>query len=169
MNFKRIVSLFVSVCIICSAVFTLVACKDNNSDAEPTESDFETESVSEDVETDLTGDKWVSEFVDTTVEDGSVVYKTTKKHVEGTESVAELAIHCFKNDVEQGNTIVPREYVRKYEFAARNIDENEDYIKGFLFGTEYNWSDVIRFFVATSKYQNELTMETIKYPITDIV
>ena len=78
-------------------------------------------------------------------------------------------LESFRNDIEQGNAIVPRQYVRKYEFAARNIDENEDYIKGFLFGTEYNWSDVIRFFVATSKYQNELTMETIKYPITDIV
>ena len=42
-------------------------------------------------------------------------------------------------------------------------------IKGFLFGTEYNWSDAIRFFVATSKYQDELIMETIKYQITDIV
>ena len=78
-------------------------------------------------------------------------------------------LESFKNDIEQGNTIVPREYVRKYEFAARNIDENEDYIKGFLFGTEYNWSDAIRFFVATSKYQDELIMETIKYQITDIV
>ena len=78
-------------------------------------------------------------------------------------------LESFRNDIEQGNAIVPRQYVRKYEFAARNINENEDYIKGFLFGTEYNWSDAIRFFVATSKYQDELIMETIKYQITDIV
>lgn len=78
-------------------------------------------------------------------------------------------LESVENDIKQGNSITPRQYIRKYGFAARNIDENEDYLKGFLFGTEYNWIDAIRFVVATSKYQDELTIETINYPITDIV
>lgn len=39
-------------------------------------------------------------------------------------------------------------YVRKYGFAARNIDEDADYIKGFLFGSEYNLLDAVRFYTA---------------------
>lgn len=100
MNFKRLVSLFVCVCIICSAVFTLVACKDKKSDVETTESNVETESVSEDVETDSTGDKWVSEFVDSTVEDGSTVYKTRKNRDKESETVF-FTVHCFIDDVEK--------------------------------------------------------------------
>lgn len=69
----------------------------------------------------------------------------------------------------QGEGITPREYVRKYGFAARNIDENADYLKGFLFGREYNLLDAIRFYTASTKYQDTLIMEALNNPISDIV
>lgn len=71
--------------------------------------------------------------------------------------------------ISQGQRITPREYVRKYGFAARNIDEDVDYLKGFLFGSEYNLLDAVRFYVASGKYQDALTMETLKNPISDVV
>lgn len=71
--------------------------------------------------------------------------------------------------ISQGEVITPREYVQKYGFAARSIDENADYFKGFLFGSEYNLLDAIRFYTASSKYQNTLVMEALNKPISDIV
>lgn len=75
----------------------------------------------------------------------------------------------LKQTIAQGKGITPREYVRKYGFAARNIDENEDYQKGFIFGSEYNLLDTIRFYVASGKYQNSLIMEALTNPVSDIV
>jgi L-proline amide hydrolase len=74
-----------------------------------------------------------------------------------------------ENSISQGESITPRDYVRKYGFAARNIDENADYLKGFLFGSEYNLLDAIRFYVASSKYQDALIMEALNKPISNIV
>lgn len=75
----------------------------------------------------------------------------------------------LETSVAQGQGITPREYVRKYGFAARGIDEDEDYLKGFLFGSEYNLLDAIRFYVASGKYQDTLIMEALKTPISDLV
>lgn len=75
----------------------------------------------------------------------------------------------LENAVSLGESITPRNYVRKYGFAARNIDENSDYLKGFLFGSEYNLLDVIRFYMASGKYQSGLIMEALQQPVTDIV
>ncbi|KAI3345047.1 alpha/beta hydrolase [Clostridium botulinum] len=78
-------------------------------------------------------------------------------------------LESIENDIKQGGSITPRQYVRKYGFSAKNIDENADYLQGFLLGTEYNFIDTIGFCVATSKYQHELITETMNCPITDIV
>ncbi|MDD4363978.1 MAG: alpha/beta hydrolase [Atribacterota bacterium] len=75
----------------------------------------------------------------------------------------------LENSISEGKEITPRNYVRKYGFAARNINESSDYLKGFLFGSEYNLLDAIRFYVASGKYQDALIMEALKNPITDIV
>lgn len=69
----------------------------------------------------------------------------------------------------KGESVTPRKYVRKYGFAARKIDDNVDYLKGFLFGTEYNLLDAIRFYTASIKYQDALIKEALDNPITDIV
>lgn len=71
--------------------------------------------------------------------------------------------------VSRGQGITPREYVRKYGFAARNIDENADYVNGFLWGSEYNLLDALRFYTASGKYQDALTMEVLNTPISEIV
>ncbi|MBQ4522256.1 MAG: alpha/beta hydrolase [Lachnospiraceae bacterium] len=69
----------------------------------------------------------------------------------------------------KGECITPRNYVRKYGFAARKIDDNADYLKAFLFGTEYNLLDAIGFYIASMKYQDSLIQEALNNPITDIV
>lgn len=53
--------------------------------------------------------------------------------------------------ISQGQGITPREYVQKYGFAARNINEDADYLKGFLFDSEYNVLDAVRLCVASGK------------------
>ena len=71
--------------------------------------------------------------------------------------------------IAKGEGITPRDYVRKYGFAARKIDDNMDYLKAFLFGTEYNLLDAIRFYTASIKYQDGLIQEALSNPVTDIV
>ena len=96
-----------------------------------------------------------------------------QKCIEAAESAGNKsdAAHLreLETSVAQGQGITPREYVRKYGFAARGIDEDEDYLKGFLFGSEYNLLDAIRFYVASGKYQDTLIMEALNTPISDFV
>ena len=71
--------------------------------------------------------------------------------------------------IAKGEIITPRSYVRKYGFAARKIDDNGDYLLGFLFGKEYNLLDAIRFYTASIKYQDNLIVEATQNPITQMV
>ena len=50
-------------------------------------------------------------------------------------------LNDLEKSISKGNEITPRNYVRKYGFAARNINENSDYLTGFLLGSEYNLLD----------------------------
>ncbi len=81
----------------------------------------------------------------------------------------DIYLSALEKSISTGKEITPRNYVRKYGFAARNINENLDYIKGFLLCSEYNLLDAIRFYVASVKYQDALITEALKNPITDIV
>ena len=78
-------------------------------------------------------------------------------------------LKMLEQSVLEGEIITPRNYVRKYGFAARKIDDNGDYLLGFLFGTEYNLLDAIRFYTASIKYQDNLIVEATNNPITQIV
>ncbi len=78
-------------------------------------------------------------------------------------------LKSLEEAISQGETNVPRSYVRKYGFAARKIDDNVDYWIGFLFGTEYNLLDAIRIYSSSGKYQDALIMEEVENPITDRV
>lgn len=69
----------------------------------------------------------------------------------------------------EGEEITPRNYLRKYGMACRQIDDNADYTKAFLFGTEYNLLDGIRFLSAASKYQGTLIKEEITRPLPQMV
>lgn len=75
----------------------------------------------------------------------------------------------LKSSISKGESITPRDYVRKYGFAARKIDDNADYLRAFLFGTEYNLLDAIRFYTASIKYQDSLIQYALDHPLTDIV
>lgn len=88
------------------------------------------------------------------------------------EAGSEKDTNYLKNleqSILEGEIITPRNYVRKYGFAARKIDDNVDYLLGFLFGTEYNWLDAIRFYTSSIKYQDDLIVESINNPITQRV
>lgn len=78
-------------------------------------------------------------------------------------------LKSLETAISKGECITPRNYVRKYGFAARKIDDNADYLKAFLLGTEYNLLDAIRFYIASIKYQYALIQEALGNPITDIV
>jgi len=75
----------------------------------------------------------------------------------------------MKPVIEKGEDITPRSYVRKYGFAARKINDNADYVKAFLFGTEYNLRDAIRFYAGSIKHQDALLKEASKKPLSEIV
>lgn len=83
------------------------------------------------------------------------------------EVIADL--NKLESSIRQGQAITPRNYVREYGFAARKIDDNADYLKAFLFGSEYSLLDAIRFYTASIKYQDDLIQEALSNPITDIV
>lgn len=68
------------------------------------------------------------------------------------KDVAEL--ETLRERIANGEKITPRKYVRKYGFASRQINDNADYLLGFVFGTEYNLLDAIRFYTASIKYQD---------------
>lgn len=78
-------------------------------------------------------------------------------------------LRAMTDSISRGEAITPRSYVRKYGFAARQINDNSDYLKGFFFGTEYNLIDAVRFYTASSKYQDKLIAEALNKPITEIV
>lgn len=71
--------------------------------------------------------------------------------------------------IAKGKKITPRSYVRKYGFAARKINEDMDYLEAFLFGTEYNLLDAIRFYTGYILHQDTLIREASDKPITELV
>jgi pimeloyl-ACP methyl ester carboxylesterase len=99
--------------------------------------------------------------------DGLSKYIEAAKEAGNTDDVTYLS--GLEKSISIGKGITPRNYVRKYGFAARNINENSDYLNGFLLGSEYNLLDAIRFYVASGKYQDALIMEALNNPIPDIV
>lgn len=83
------------------------------------------------------------------------------------EAIAYLS--KLESSIRQGEAIAPRNYVREYGFDARKINDNADYLRAFMFGTEYNLLDAIRFYTASIKYQDALIQEALNNSITDIV
>jgi len=68
-----------------------------------------------------------------------------------------------------GEKVAPRGYVRKYGFAARQIDDNLDYAEGFLLRPEYNLWDVLCLYAGSIQNQDALLKETVDFPISEIV
>ncbi|MEH6946541.1 alpha/beta hydrolase [Bacillus sp. JJ634] len=71
--------------------------------------------------------------------------------------------------IEQGEEWTPRNLVRKYGGAARRINDNTDYLKGFLFNSEYNGLDIVRYLRGINVTQEALLNEGSKHNISEIV
>lgn len=78
-------------------------------------------------------------------------------------------LKSLEPSVASGEIIVPRNYVRKYGYAARHISETGDYLSGFFFGTEYNLLDAIRYYTAIIKYQGNFEREATEAPLSETV
>lgn len=78
-------------------------------------------------------------------------------------------LRALTDSISRGEEITSRKYVRKYGFAARQINDNADYWMGYFFGTEYNLTDAIRLYTASIQYQDTLILEALNNPITEIV
>lgn len=75
----------------------------------------------------------------------------------------------LREDIEKGEVLTPRKYVRKYGGASRLINDNGDYVKGFLFGSEYNLLDVIRHSLGVNYSQKTLLKEQFEKPLPSMV
>lgn len=78
-------------------------------------------------------------------------------------------LESLRNSIETGKIIAPRNYVRKYGGAARQIDETNDMVEGILFNPEYNFMDAIRYSLGIAKFQESLMNEQSESPITRLV
>jgi pimeloyl-ACP methyl ester carboxylesterase len=79
------------------------------------------------------------------------------------------SLERLRGPIERGEKYTPRNLVRKYGGAARLIDDNRDYMLGFLLGTEYNALDVIRYSMGVQATQEILLKEESTNHLPDIV
>ncbi|CAM4474453.1 alpha/beta fold hydrolase [Paenibacillus xylanexedens] len=89
------------------------------------------------------------------------------KQAGNTEDVKKLEL--IRSSIEQGKELTPRILLQKYGGAARLINENRDYISGFLFNPEYNGLDMIRFYTGMFSSQDILLREAFDQNLPDIV
>ncbi|MCF7755001.1 alpha/beta hydrolase [Paenibacillus xylanexedens] len=78
-------------------------------------------------------------------------------------------LELIRSSIEQGKELTPRMLLQKYGGAARLINENRDYISGFLFNPEYNGLDMIRFYSGMFSSQDILLKEAFDQNLPDIV
>ncbi|NMI02352.1 alpha/beta hydrolase [Paenibacillus sp. SZ31] len=89
------------------------------------------------------------------------------KQAGNAEDVKKLEL--VRGSIEQGEELTPRILVQKYGGAARLINENRDYISGFLFNPEYNGLDIIRYYTGVLGSQEILLREALNQNLPDIV
>lgn len=105
-----------------------------------------------------------------TCESESVTLKKCIAAAEQAKNKKDFAeLKKLEPSVLKGEAILPRTYVRKYGFAARNVNEATDYRRGFLFSPEYSLIDAVRLRTASAKHQTRLAMETVRRPIFTLV
>jgi len=78
-------------------------------------------------------------------------------------------LELLRGLIEKGEETTPRSIIRKYGGAARLIDDNMDYYKGFLFQPEYNLLDVVRYLRGITVSQKMLLAEEANNNIVDVV
>lgn len=72
-------------------------------------------------------------------------------------------------DIKSGEMLTPRIYVRKYGGTSRQFNDETEILKGYLFGSEYNLLDSIRFLISVNKYQGDLLEEAIQNSLVNNV
>lgn len=92
---------------------------------------------------------------------------TAAQEAENEKDVA--ALKKMETAILAGEKVAPRGYVRKYGFAARQIDDNMDYAEGFLLRPEYNLWDVLCLYAGSIQNQDVLLKETVDFPVSEIV
>ncbi|MBV1820624.1 alpha/beta hydrolase [Clostridium cochlearium] len=80
-----------------------------------------------------------------------------------------MELESLEDSIQTGKATTPRKYVRKYGGAGRLIDDNRDYLDGFLTHPEYNLLDVIRYSRGVSVTQDKLLKESMNYPLPQLV
>ena len=108
----------------------------------------------------------VSNIVDSEMD--SLEYTIHQAQQAGNQKDAEQ-LELLRESIHNGEGLTPRNLVRKYGGAARLIDDNMDYVTGFLTNPEYNLLDVIRYFRGISATQQLLLDEQNENNITTIV
>lgn len=78
-------------------------------------------------------------------------------------------LELIRSSIEQGKELTPRILLQKYGGAARLINENRDYISGFLLNPEYNGLDMIRFYSGMFSSQDILLREAFDQNLPDII
>ena len=84
-----------------------------------------------------------------------------------TEDVSSL--QGITEKIKKGETVVPRNYVIKYDGDLRTIDHLGDDNISVLFSSEYNLLDVIRYNYGMGYSQKVLLKDVFKNPLPDIV
>lgn len=74
----------------------------------------------------------------------------------------------IKEQLIQGDAILPRKYIEKYGGGSRLIDEYGDLYKGFLMNPEYNLLDIVRFKQGIKK-NIVLVNEILEEPLPSLV
>ncbi|MDM5250969.1 alpha/beta hydrolase [Lysinibacillus sp. G4S2] len=80
-----------------------------------------------------------------------------------------LYLQGLTEQIKNGDTFTPRQYVAKYGGASRLIDNPDGNNIGMLFSSEYNLLDIIRYNYGISYSQETLLKDVIKKPLPTIV
>ncbi|MBQ6493042.1 MAG: alpha/beta hydrolase [Erysipelotrichaceae bacterium] len=79
-------------------------------------------------------------------------------------------LESIREKVKNGETICPRNYVRKYGFAEHEKSNAvAQLVKSIVFGPEYNIMDGIKFFYSAAKHAMPLAMQCVKDPLPELV
>ena len=80
-----------------------------------------------------------------------------------------LSLQGLTEKIENGETVVPRNYVSKYGGSSRMIDDLGDDNISVLFSSEYNLLDVFRYNVGMGYSQKMLLKDLLNNPLPDKV
>lgn len=98
----------------------------------------------------------------------SLEYSIEQARLAGNQSDVDM-LEGSRAGIERGEALAPRTMVRKYGGAARLIDDNRDYVTGFLLRPEYNLLDVVRFLKGVIVSQDLLLPEALQQHLTELV